>query len=238
MAGTELRLVALLLAAMTAIAGMPATPFVDLDQDALLVLVNRDNKLPHTYVPDTLVLPDVAAAPGKEEAIYLRPEAAQALERLFGEAAAAGHALYAVSGYRSYATQKAIFQRKVDAVGEKRAMLTVAPAGASEHQLGLAMDINGHTTVRQGLVQAFGETPEGQWVYENAHHFGFIIRYPQGKTDITGYAWEPWHLRYVGVEAATQVKTLGLTFEEYHDTLQALRGLANGDNAGAADEEP
>lgn len=216
-----------LAALLMAFAYIPASPSADARAEAdvasTLVLVNREHKLSYAYVPEVLVLPEVAAAPGKEEAIYLRPEAAEALERLFGEAAAAGHALYAISGYRSYTTQKAIYQRKVDAVGEARAGLTVAPPGASEHQLGLAMDINGHTTVKQGLVQAFGESPEGQWVNENAHLFGFIIRYPQGKTKITGYAWEPWHLRYVGVEDATQVYTLGVTFEEYHEILQGIR---------------
>lgn len=193
------------------------------DPDWELLLVNREARIAHDYVPPELVLPEVPAAPGKAEAVYLRPNAARALERLFAGASAEGHTLYAVSGYRSYALQKSIFTRKVEAVGEKAAMRTVAPPGASEHQLGLAMDINGESTLSRGLSEVFGESVEGQWVNENAHLYGFIVRYQQGKTDITGYAWEPWHLRYVGEEAAAEVYALGITFEEYHDLMQQRR---------------
>ena len=197
-----------------------AEGFPPYETEHLLTLVNREHRIAYDYVPGELVLPDVQAARGKENNIYLRPEASRALEQLFSAAEKAGHTLYAVSGYRSYPTQKAIFQRKVEEVGEKQAMRTVAPPGASEHQLGLAMDINGETTVKKGLVREFGETPEGIWVAENAHRFGFIIRYQQGRTDITGYAYEPWHLRYLGVKVASAIYVLDITLEEYHALLQ------------------
>lgn len=196
--------------------------YMPYETNHLLLLINRNHKIAYDYVPEGLSLPQVQIAPGKDEkAIRLREEAARALEDLFVTAAfEGGHTLYAVSGYRSYALQKSIYTRKVEAVGEKRAQLTVAPPGTSEHQLGLAIDINGEATVGSGLTEAFGESAEGQWVYANAHRFGFIVRYPQDKTDITGYAWEPWHLRYVGEEVATEVFTLDVTFEEYHALMQ------------------
>lgn len=218
-----MRTVVMLLTVCSLFSSITADLFAELDPDSTLRLVNREHTLVYSYEPPVLVLPEVPAAPGKEEYVYLRPEAAQALAALFRGAADAGHTLYAVSGYRSYALQKSIYTRKVEAVGEKRAMLTVAPPGASEHQMGLAMDINGETTLSKGLSEAFGASVEGQWVYANAHRYGFIVRYPQGKTDITGYAWEPWHLRYVGEEVAGEIFSLDITFEEYHELLQVRR---------------
>lgn len=214
---------ALLLSLYTMLTGMFGGLFPSNDPSDLLALVNRDHMLSKSYAPETTVLPQIPTPAGKELAIYLRPEAAAAIEALFTDAAMAGHRLYGVSGYRSYNTQYTLFEGKKAAVGEKRAMLTVAPPGASEHQLGLAIDINGETTVNEGLTEAFGASPEGLWVYANAHRFGFIIRYAQDKTDITGYAWEPWHLRYVGVEVATELYESGDTFEEYHHALQTAR---------------
>lgn len=216
-----MRALAMVLSVMSLFTSATGELFVDTGPESILALVNRDHRIPYTYEPHTLVLPQVQAAPNKDTAIYLRPEAATALEMLFAAAAAeAGHTLYAVSGYRSYGLQKTIFNRKVEAVGEKAAMRTVAPAGASEHQLGLAMDINGEATVSLGLVTDFGASPEGLWIAENAHRFGFIIRYQPDTIDITGYSWEPWHLRYIGIDAAIEVYELGVTLEEYIGILQ------------------
>lgn len=221
MTGLEIRAIAMLLSVASIFSGLTADLFADTAPDSALALVNRDHKIAHDYVPEKLVLPSVLAAPGKEEAIYLREEPCEALEYLFYAGQLHGHTLYAVSGYRSYALQKSIYTRKVEAAGPNQR--TVAPPGASEHQLGLAIDVNGETTVARGLVAAFGETPEGRWVYENAHKYGFIVRYPQGKTDITGYAWEPWHLRYVGKEVASEIYALDITFEEYQQVLMQRR---------------
>ena len=160
----------------------------------------------------------------------MRPEAAQALEALFEGAQQAGITLYATSGFRSYSTQKAIFERKLETMSERSANASVAKPGYSEHQTGLAMDIEGETTKNTGLTEAFGESPEGIWVAENCHKYGFIIRYPKDKTDITGYVYEPWHLRYVGLEAAEEITQLGVTFEEY---ILMVRG----DRIGALQEE-
>lgn len=184
------------------------------DPTDTLILVNKNNKAP--AVPVTLVRPDVQ--PTREavsENIYMRPEAAAALEDLFEAAAQDGITLYATSGYRSYSTQKAIFERKLERMDEKQANASVAKPGYSEHQTGLAMDIEGETTKGTGLTEAFGESPEGIWTAEHCAEYGFIIRYPKGKTNITGYIYEPWHLRYVGKEAAAEITELGVTFEEY-----------------------
>ena len=198
------------------------------DPTDILILVNKQNRAP--AVPVTLVKPDVT--PTREsvaENIYMRPEAASALEALFEGAAGAGLTLYATSGYRSYSTQKAIFDRKAAERGEQAANRSVAKPGYSEHQTGLAMDIEGETTLGTGLTEAFGESPEGIWVAEHCHEYGFIIRYPKDKTNITGYIYEPWHIRYVGVEAATEITELGVTFEEYilmvrGDRIEELKG--------------
>lgn len=198
------------------------------DPTDILILVNKQNRAP--AVPVTLVKPDVTPTrESVEENIYMRPEAASALEALFEGAAEAGLTLYATSGYRSYSTQKAIFDRKTAERGEQAANRSVAKPGYSEHQTGLAMDIEGETTLGTGLTEAFGESPEGIWVAEHCHEYGFIIRYPKDKTNITGYIYEPWHIRYVGVEAATEITELGVTFEEYilmvrGDRIEELKG--------------
>lgn len=179
-----------------------------------LILVNKQNKAP--AVPPTLVLPDVP--PTKESIagnIYMQPVAAEALEALFAGAKEQGIILYATSGFRSYSTQKAIFDRKSQQRGEKSANASVAKPGYSEHQTGLAMDVEGHSSLGIGLVDDFGETPEGRWLAQHCHEYGFIIRYPKGKTSITGYIYEPWHIRYVGKEAAAEIHALDITFEEY-----------------------
>lgn len=190
------------------------------DPTDLLILVNKYNRAP--AVPMTLVKPDVVpTTPSKAENIYMVPEAAQALEKLFDAAAQEGLTLYATSGFRSYSTQKAIFNRKLETMSERAANASVAKAGYSEHQTGLAMDIEGETTLGTGLTEKFGESPEGIWVAEHCHEYGFIVRYPEGKTKITGYIYEPWHLRYVGVEHAQKIAELDVTFEEY---IVMLRG--------------
>ena len=210
------------------------------DPTDVLILVNKTNRAP--AVPMTLVKPDVT--PTEEalgENIYMRPEAASALEALVDGAAQEGITLYATSGYRSYSTQKAIFDRKLEKMTEAQANKSVAKPGYSEHQTGLAMDVEGETTKGTGLTAAFGDSPEGIWLAENCTDYGFIIRYPEGKSSITGYVYEPWHIRYVGVEAAKEIRELDVTFEEYillirRDRIEALEAAQ--DEAGqAADGE-
>ena len=129
-----------------------------------------------------------------------------------------GYTLVAVSGYRSYGQQSAIFERKVKNVGKKAALLLVAPPGCSEHQLGLAMDLGCKRNT--SLTESFINTPEGAWVAENAHRFGYIIRYKEEWTEITGYSYEPWHVRYVGKEHARRIHALDIPLEYYIAQLQ------------------
>ena len=192
------------------------------DQTSLggeLYLVNRTYRLTQNYQPDDLVKPEVKAL---YSGITMRKEAAGHLEELFLAAQEEGFNLVAVSGYRSYARQGAIFNRKVKTTGSKsKAELLVAPAGASEHQLGLAMDV-----ARRGstnLNQQFGLSREGQWLSENAHRFGFIQRYKTEWTDITGYANEPWHIRYVGIKHAGAIFQMNIPLEEYTQCLAKIQ---------------
>ena len=185
-----------------------------------LFLVNRTYKLDMRYVPEDLIMPNILST---SEQVLMRKEAALALEKLFAAAQMEqGFVLHAISGYRSYHTQKTIYNRKIDRVGSaKRAQKYVAPPGASEHQLGLAMDIG--TPNRAGLNEGFGETKEGIWVNENAHRFGFIIRYKRGWEEITGYNYEPWHIRYVGVEHAQKIYEQDIPLEEYIEQIYASK---------------
>lgn len=204
------------------------------DPTDTLILVNKHNRAP--AVPITLVKPDVP--PTREaisENIYMQPIAAAALEELFAGAKEDGLTLLATSGFRSYSTQKAIFERKLETMSERAANASVAKPGYSEHQTGLAMDVEGQSSLGMGLVEDFGQTPEGKWLAEHCHEYGFIIRYPKGKTEITGYIYEPWHIRYVGKEAAAEIAALDVTFEEYilkvrFDRVEFLKG-ENADEA-------
>ena len=180
----------------------------DKNIDGKIYLVNRQHALSSRYVPSDLR--DVLAHGISQD---MRSEAADALEALFEEAKAAGVPLSTVSGYRSYSKQSTIYHRKVDSIGQKEADRISARPGTSEHQLGLAMDVSKKGSSQ--LNKAFGKTEQGQWLYENAHRFGFIIRYLEGYEDITGYDYEPWHIRYVGVDYATAIYHSGVPMETY-----------------------
>lgn len=189
---------------------------------SLYVMMNKANQLPSDFIPDTLTEPGVRFAfDHADEKRQMRKVAADALEKLFGGADEAGHTLYALSGYRSYNRQKSVYNYWVSLYGQEEADKFSARPGHSEHQTGLAMDITSES-VAFDLQEAFGETPEGQWVKENAHLYGFIIRYPKDKTDITLYNYEPWHLRYVGEGLSTYLYEEDLTLEEcFQDKLNS-----------------
>lgn len=185
--------------------------------EAIDVLVNRNNNLPDTYVPSDLIkLTEVPTVLSNPEVNQLREPAYEALKNLFQGAKEDGFDLYARSGYRSYNTQVSLYSSYVANHGQAAADTFSAKPGQSEHQTGLSMDITCEAMNFQ-LDDTFGETEEGKWISENAHNYGFIIRYPKGKEDITGYMYEPWHIRYLGVELATDVYESGLTLEEYFE---------------------
>ncbi|MBM7560868.1 D-alanyl-D-alanine carboxypeptidase [Fusibacter tunisiensis] len=195
------------------------------DPASIYVLANKLNQLPEDYVPEDLVEPDVRFSFDEDNPKRkMRQEAADALALLFEGAKEDGHTLFALSGYRSYATQKWIYEGFVASRGQEAADTFSARPGHSEHQTGLAMDVTS-ASVGYDLKEAFGETPEGIWVADNAHTYGFIIRYPEDKTEITQYKYEPWHLRYVGIDLATYLYEAGLTLEEFFGTaLGGSRG--------------
>ncbi|MBU4440616.1 MAG: M15 family metallopeptidase [Acetobacterium sp.] len=181
--------------------------------DSITMLVNKNHSISASYVPADLVTVNL---PSTRET-QMRSVAAKALVKLFNAASSAGYDLSCCSGYRSYETQSELYAWNVDTYGVDGAELVSARPGMSEHQLGLAMDVTS-ASVGFDLLESFGSTPEGQFLKDNAYKYGFIVRYPQGKTDITGYAYEPWHLRYLGVDVATEIYNSGKTMEEYYGT--------------------
>ena len=188
-----------------------------------LFLINREHRISKAYEPDDMVTPDVQTRKDSlQERILLRKAAADALEDFFKAALfEGGHTLYAASGYRSYGIQQILFTAKVEEVGSReKAQRRVAPAGTSEHQLGLAMDVQ--SPGQKNLNAAFGDTEEGKWVAENAHRFGFVIRYKEEWRDITGYSEEPWHIRYVGIAHATTLYQLDIPLETYTACVSQL----------------
>lgn len=187
--------------------------------DSLYVLTNKLNHLPENYTPETLRVPDIRfSIKDYDEKKNQREEPALGLEAMFADAEAEFHYLYAVSGYRSYNRQQTIYNYNVDTRGVEQTDKVSARPGHSEHQTGLAMDISCEA-VGFGLEYEFGATEEGKWIASNAHNYGFIIRYPETKVDITGYNYEPWHLRYVGKDLASFIYDYQLTLEELYSSI-------------------
>ena len=135
-------------------------------------------------------------------------DAVAALYKMQADASALGYDLTLISGHRSYEQQAQIYNSYVSQYGEAAANRFSARPGESEHQTGLAFDVG-------QIKNSFGDTPAGQWLDENCAKYGFIIRYPEGKEEITGYQYEPWHIRYVGIEHAQYIMENGITLEEY-----------------------
>lgn len=176
------------------------------DVKGLLFLQNRQWRVSSEYEPETVI----AQVAGHQRA--LRQDAAQALEKMYADCLEqTGRKLTSVSGYRSYQRQATMYENKVEATGsKKKADEYVARAGASEHQLGLAMDVGQANT-----ETSFGRTTGGKWVAEHCWEYGFILRYKEGWEDVTGYKDEPWHVRYVGLENARRIHEQEMPLETY-----------------------
>ncbi|MDK6275867.1 M15 family metallopeptidase [Pseudoglutamicibacter cumminsii] len=182
------------------------SPEIPSDPNNIKVLANKKRPLePLTYAPKDLV----HIGSGQS----MRSEAAQAFKKLRNAGAASGVNFHPVSGYRSYNQQAATYNHWRATYGQQHADSVSAAPGTSEHQLGLAVDVSDGIC---NLRRCFATTNAGQWVARNAHKYGFVVRYPEGKTDVTGYWYEPWHLRYVGTELASELTSKGLTLEEYY----------------------
>ena len=186
----------------------------------LLILVNPWNKLPEDYQPELEEIPQADT----EDPLYVDVRCAEALRQMIADCKEAGNYPYICSAYRSLEKQQFLFNNKIrrlvlegvdpDEAPEIAAM-SVAKPNTSEHQLGLAVDIIDffYTNLDKGQE----ETSTQQWLMENSWRYGFILRYPNGSSDITGIIYEPWHYRYVGEEAAAEIYELGVTLEEYLD---------------------
>lgn len=180
----------------------------------ILILVNKTHPIDRDYKPDDLVKIKYYAADRSEAGRYMRAEAADAFHQLVEKAAAEGVELKMTTAYRSYDFQKTLFDNYVKREGEAAANRYSARPGQSEHQTGLSVDVSSPSVGYQ-LTGKYANTTEGKWLAEHAHEFGFIIRFPQGKEDITGYLYEPWHIRYVGKTTAKEIYESGVTLEEY-----------------------
>lgn len=184
-----------------------------------LVLVNKQIALPAGYKPADLVTANidfVESATGERK--MLRKEAAQAIEKLMTGAKAADIELKGTSAFRSYDYQVQLFNNYVARDGKEQAMKYSAPPGHSEHQTGLAIDVSS-ASVGYQLTQSLEQTKEGKWLADNAHTYGFIVRYQRAYEAETGYMYEPWHLRYIGVEHATDVHKANVPLEHYLEQL-------------------
>ena len=189
---------------------------LDIDPVSKFALVNKMYPMSSGYEPEDLVEVDVKFTFFyKDEKRMLREEAAHALEYMFKAAAEDGIELLGVSGYRSFSRQESIYNNNLLTKGYEHTNSYSARPGRSEHQTGWAIDISCESA--QGkLIEEFIETKEGQWVSKNCYKFGFIVRYPKGKEAITGYSYEPWHVRYVGYDLAKYLYDNDLTLDEYY----------------------
>ena len=178
----------------------PVAPEVD-TPDSVTVIVNKLRPLPEDFVPEDLV---ELSAEFSQDTHELRAEAAEATEQLFAAAREDGIELRVISAYRSFAYQQELYEGYAAQHGTDRTNEMSARPGHSEHQTGLAIDVDtpdgAHT-----LYQSFGDTQAGQWLAAHAHHFGFVIRYPQDAHEVTGFQYEPWHLRYFGEDYARHI---------------------------------
>ncbi len=194
----------------------PLSPLIVCNREGFLDLANKEHLLSSDYEPSDLVTLKVRKV---ESGIKLRKAAAAALEAMFEAAERDGCVLYVKSGYRSYQTQKTMYSNRVKSMGRDDGL--VQSPGASDHQTGLGVDVlNYEWTKKDGMNYRFASEREAQWMAEHCWEYGFIIRYMSDKEEITGIKYEPWHLRYVGPEAAAYIRERHYALEEFYQELQ------------------
>ena len=184
------------------------------EERGMLVLINKTHTVDSSFKPDDLTSIKYYASNRSESGRYMRKEAADHFHQMVEAAADEGLKIVMTTAYRSYGFQQVLWNNYVAKDGEAAASKYSARPGTSEHQSGLAVDVSS-PSVSYELTRDFAGTEEGKWLADNAHRFGFIIRYPLGKEDITGYMYEPWHLRYVSPSVAGEIYEAGITLEEY-----------------------
>lgn len=187
----------------------PEKIYLVADGDYLMALVTKQTELGKYAPRDIVPLPDEVCHEWK---YYLRQEAADHLMQLWEAAREDGIDIKVISAYRSYEVQTKLFEEYAFHHGEEAANRFSARPGQSEHQLGTAVDFGGTS---EDKYQSFADTPQGQWLAEHAYKFGFVMSYPPGSEEITGYIYEPWHFRYIGVEAAREWKESGEVLCEF-----------------------
>lgn len=204
--------------------GFDKTKYSTSNPTSIWVVVNKPRPLnPPDYVPPDLVMPAVPLRVPGNESMQVRKVTADALATMFAAARRDNVVLMLSSGYRSYSYQVNLYNGYVASQGQAAADQASARPGHSEHQTGLAADIE--PADRQCEIETcFATTLAGQWLAVNAWKYGFIIRYPADKVAITGYEYEPWHVRYVGVDLSTEMHNSGV------ETLEEFFGLPGGPN--------
>jgi len=197
----------------TSILGIPdLISYEDDNKDDLLILVNKYHAVKKGYKPDDLVYMDNSMSTYQN--LELRAEAYEAYKKMYQDACDLGFDLKVCSAYRTYKTQTGLYVNSLKNRGRETTNIRSAYPGRSEHHTGLSVDITSKS-MGMTLSQDFCNYDDGKWLNENCQNYGFIVRYPKGKTEITGYAFEPWHFRYVGVETAKYIMENNLTLEEY-----------------------
>ena len=197
------------------------------DVDGLLLVVDRETALARTFVPSDLVrLSDfgIACQPATWK---VRRVIIDDLKALFEAGRNAGFDYFVFSSYRSYDVQAGLYQYWVKQLGRKEADRSSARPGHSEHQLGTTCDIS-VKGIKGNVFDVFGDTNAGRWLAANAHRFGFVMSYPEGKEDVSGYMYEPWHFRYVGKEVAAVIYENNLVSPVFIRELGVLRDERNG----------
>ncbi len=182
------------------------------DDGNLFVLVNKTYAVSADYMPTDMVAVDGSLS--TNQGLTVKREAYDAYLAMLQDARAEGLDFYICSAYRSYDTQKSLYDNSLAVNGQAYTETMFAYPGKSEHHTGYAIDITS-ASMGWGLQQNFADYPDGAWITAHCSEYGFIIRYPEGKEDITGYVYEPWHVRYIGLEAAQEITRLGITLEEY-----------------------
>lgn len=186
----------------------------------LLAKVDKQHRLPQDYVPENLVdiAKDLLLYTNSPESYLIQDEAGQALKIMANALQSeTGKNLVITSAYRDFNTQLTIYSGWVKSLGQEEADRVSARPGYSEHQLGTVVDFVDQETGLD-LTNEFDKGTAGKWLKENAHKYGFAQSYPENKSEITGYSYEAWHWRYIGIDNATELKNSGLTLKEWLDT--------------------
>ena len=187
--------------------------------DEILIHVNKDTALPADYIPGDLV--SIAGLVKTTKPLCLKKDATSYLQKMFQHASLDGVTLTVTSGFRSPETQSILYNALLRAKG-KAAKNRIAEPLHSEHQLGTTFDLTGKSIKYVSASDAFAGTREELWLRENAYLYGFVLSYPKDKTDLTGYDYEPWHYRFVGIDVAKEIFEKGISVEEYFTSLEVI----------------